>query len=132
MEHVKGPDIPMDKDKTITRLVEAYQTDLLRISYVYLRDRALAEDAVQETFVKAYKSLDSFRGDSSEKTWLTRILINTSKDMLKAAWFRHLDRSVTPEELPECEAAEDGDEGALMDEILRLPAKYKDVILLYY
>lgn len=132
MEHVKGPDIPMDKDETITRLVETYQTDLLRISYVYLRDRALAEDAVQETFVKAYKSLDSFRGDSSEKTWLTRILINTCKDMLKGSWFRRLDRRITPEDLPEPAAPEDREESALMDEILRLPAKYKDVILLYY
>ena len=132
MEHVKGPDIPMNKDETITRLVETYQMDLLRMSFVYLRDRALAEDAVQETFVKAYKSLDSFRGDSSEKTWPTRILINTCKDTLKTSWFRHLDRRMTPEDLPEPAAPQDGDEGALMDEILRLPAKYKDVILLYY
>ena len=132
MEHVKSPDIPMDKEETITRLVEAYQTDLLRMSYIYLRDRALAEDAVQETFVKAYNSLDSYRGESSEKTWLTRILINTCKDMLKTAWFRRMDRRVTPEDVPEPAPPEDGDEGTLMEEILRLPAKYKDVILLYY
>ena len=51
MEHVKGPDIPMNKDETITRLVETYQMDLLRMSFVYLRDRALAEDAVQEALM---------------------------------------------------------------------------------
>ena len=56
-------DVVKDPDNTLTEF--------------YLKDRTLAEDAVQETFMKAYKSLPHFRGDCSEKTWLTRILINT-------------------------------------------------------
>ena len=49
--------------------------------YVYLRDMEQAKDATQETFLKAYKSLASFRGDCSEKSWLVRIAINTCRMM---------------------------------------------------
>jgi len=129
LEHVKGPD--MQPEERLVRLVDAYQQDLLRISYIYLRDAALAEDAVQETFLKAYLKMASFRGESSEKTWLMRIAINTCKDMRKNAWFRFLDRRVTPEEMPERPADAPGD-GELMADILRLPRKWKEVILLYY
>ena len=78
MEAVKDPD--SRRDQTIERLITQYQTSLLRLCYVQLQDQALAEDAVQETFLKAYKGFDSFRGDSSEKTWLTRIAVNTCRD----------------------------------------------------
>ena len=47
-------------------MVRRYEKDLLRICRIYLRDRTAAEDAVQETFLKAYRNLDSFRGESSE------------------------------------------------------------------
>lgn len=69
----------------LVRLVEQYQTDLLRLCYIQLHDTALAEDAVQETFIKAYRSFPSFRGDCSEKTWLMRIAVNTCRDMIHSA-----------------------------------------------
>ena len=106
----------------LVRLVEQYQTDLLRLCYIQLHDTALAEDAVQETFIKAYRSFPSFRGDCSEKTWLMRIAVNTCRDMIHSAWFRHLDRRITPEQLPEsCERAD--------EEAVDLTI---EVILLYY
>ena len=49
--------------------------------FACLNDEALAEDAVQETFLKAYRALDRFRGDAEEKTWLLRIAINTCRDL---------------------------------------------------
>ena len=54
---------------------------------VYLRDASMAEDAVQETFLKAYRALDSFKGDSSEKTWLYSIAMNVCRDMRRLAWY---------------------------------------------
>ena len=45
-----------------------------------------AEDAAQETFLKAYRALDSFRGECDEKTWLMRIAINTCRDMRRSRW----------------------------------------------
>jgi len=50
----------------LARLVTEYRVTLLRLSYAYLHDQVLAEDAVQETFLKAYRSMSTFRGDSGE------------------------------------------------------------------
>ena len=65
------------KEQILTRLVEQYQLQLLKMCRMYLPDSTSAEDAVQETFIKAYKALSSFRGECSEKTWLMCIALNT-------------------------------------------------------
>ena len=53
----------------IEEMIACYGDDILRLCLLYLGDRQLAEDAFQETFVKAWKGRDAFRGESSEKTW---------------------------------------------------------------
>lgn len=116
----------------LSRLVEQYQTGLLRMCYIQLHDTALAEDAVQETFIKAYKAMPAFRGDCSEKTWLMRIAVNTCRDLLHSAWFRHLDRRMTPEQLPQPIAQPDEEAIDLTLEVMRLSQKHREVILLYY
>lgn len=75
MSVVKGPD--SDMELTIRQMNDEHQTALLRMCYLYLHDVQLAEDAVQETFIKAARTLDKFRGESSVKTWLTRIAMRT-------------------------------------------------------
>ena len=89
MDTVRGPD---SKEKRIEHMVTLYQLPILRLCILYLHDEDLAKDAVQETFIKAYRNLDGFRDASSEKTWLTRIAINTCKNVRRSAWFRHMDR----------------------------------------
>ncbi len=118
----------------IERLVGAYGTALLRIAFLYLKDDHLAEDAVQETFLKAYRTHQRFRGQSSEKTWLTSILINTCKDMLKSAWRRHTDLSATMDEaaLPTTGDAEPDENTQLLQFVMRLPPKLMDVVILFY
>lgn len=114
-------------------LVSRYQQSLLRMCAMYLRDDAAAEDAVQETFLKAYQALPRFRGECGEKTWLMRIAVNTCRDMTRSAWFRHTDRRLTPEELPQrAETAADDETEALAQAIRQLPRKQKDALLLYY
>jgi len=124
---VKGPD---RKEETIERMIALYQLPLLRMCILYLHDEHLAKDAVQETFIKAYRNLDSFRSESSEKTWLMRIAINTCKNMYRSGWFRHVDRSVTPEQLTQQPAPENKADTDLTAEIMRLPIKMKEVALL--
>ena len=86
-----------DRQAALERLMAQYGTALLRMCCLYLRDYSLAEDAVQETFLKAYARLDSFRGDCSEQTWLMKIAINTCRDMLRSAWMRRrIERSSSP------------------------------------
>lgn len=117
----------------LTRLVHAHQATLMNLCYMYLRDHELAKDAVQETFLKAYRAIDALEGEDGARAWLTKIALNTCRDMKRSAWHRHLNRSVTPEDIP-C-AAEEGaypDALELADAIMRLPDKYKEVILLHY
>ena len=120
-------------DETFSRMVLEYQEKLLRMCRMYLRDDAAAEDAVQETFLKAYRALPKFRNECSEKTWLMRIAVNTCKDMTRSAWFRHTEKRIAWDSLSlpmEPSGMEEKEELALA--ISRLPRKYKDALLLYY
>ena len=63
-------------------LVLKYQRRLGRLISRFVRDSAEAEDVTQEAFIKAYRALPSFRGDSAFYTWLYRIGINTAKNYL--------------------------------------------------
>ncbi len=63
-------------------LVIKYQRRLARLLSQFIRDQAEVEDIAQETFIKAYRALPSFRGDSAFYTWLYRIGINTAKNFL--------------------------------------------------
>jgi RNA polymerase sigma-70 factor (ECF subfamily) len=65
-------------------LVGKYQRKLLRLVMRLVRDPAEAEDVVQEAFIKAYRALPNFRGESAFYTWLYRIGVNTAKNWLLA------------------------------------------------
>ena len=65
-------------------LVSKYQRKLARLLSRFIRDSTEVEDVAQETFIKAYRALPSFRGDSAFYTWLYRIGINTAKNYLIA------------------------------------------------
>lgn len=130
MEVVKGPD--NSPEERINRLIRAHERELLRLCCVCLRDVSLAEDAVQETFIKAYRNLHAFRGGSSEKTWLYRIAINTCRDMQRGSWFQLVSRDVNFDELQIPAGEEPGERSALSEGILQLPRKYREVVLLYY
>ena len=130
MDVVTGPD--SIREQELTRLVGQYQTSLRRMCYAILRDEEWAKDAVQETFLKAYRTMDTFRGECGEKTWLMRIAINTCRDIRRSAWVRHIDRRVTPEEVPGLSSTVDMEKIELMLAIMRLPKGLKEVTLLYY
>jgi len=63
-------------------LVRRYQHKVVKLVLRYVRDPAEAEDIAQEAFIKAYRALPRFRGDSAFYTWLYRIAINTAKNVL--------------------------------------------------
>ena len=115
-------------DEILTR----WEKPMLRLCFAYLGDTALAEDAVQEMFFKAWKNYDRFRREANEKTWLTRIAINTCKDLMKSAWARNTDRSVTPETLPEGSAPFDDRDDTVTRAVMSLPPKLKEVTLLHW
>lgn len=121
------------KEAWLERAMEQYEESLLRMCFAYLGDAALAEDAVQETFWKAYRALERFRGDAGEKTWLLRIAINTCRDLRRSAWIRHVDRNVTLDVLGE--PADPAQEWSQWDDtltraVMGLKPKYRETVLL--
>lgn len=130
MEAVMDPG--SKRDQVIEKLIRLYQTPLLRLCYIQLQDRALAEDAVQETFLKAYRGYSEFRGECSEKTWLIRIAVNVCRDYQRGSWFRHTDRSITPDMLQVGTVQPETEDMDLSLAVMKLPRKMRETILLYY
>ena len=133
MSNVTGPDTALDRDRIFERLVDQYQESVLRMCYYCLNDKSQAEDAAQETFLKLYRTLNQFRGDCGEKTWIMKIAIRVCYDMNHSGWFRFMNRSVTPEMLPgEAVTEEEKHDAELAEAVKKLPFKLREVILLYY
>lgn len=65
------------RDMQLKHLMDSYGSQIVRVCYTYLKDAALAEDAAQDTFVKAYRHLGHAWNVEHEKAWLMRIAINT-------------------------------------------------------
>ncbi|MDE6939386.1 MAG: sigma-70 family RNA polymerase sigma factor, partial [Lachnospiraceae bacterium] len=63
-------------DELLSELIAAYGDSILRMCYLYLKDYHLAEDVVQETFIQVYHHYDSFRQQSSVRTWIIQIAVN--------------------------------------------------------
>ncbi|NBO10312.1 MAG: RNA polymerase sigma factor RpoE, partial [Methylophilaceae bacterium] len=99
--------------KAFGMLVEKYQRKLGRLLSRMVRDQAEVEDVVQESFIKAYRALPNFRGDSAFYTWLYRIGINTAKNYLVSMGRRpQVSRDI---EIEDAENFEDGDELRTME-----------------
>ena len=114
----------------LERLIAQYGDGLLRMCLLYLKDYASAEDAVQETFLRAYKSYSTFEGRSSEKTWLTTIAVNVCKNMLRSPWHKRNMGEAALEKL-QCENPEMEDP-TVSRAILRLPDEQRTAVVLYY
>ncbi len=116
------------------RWISKYGDHLLRLCTLYLKDITSAEDAVQETFIRAWQHYDSFEARASEKTWLTRIAVNICKNMLRSPWNRKTEvddfeslAGITSNEYEQVNKQID-----VMNAVLKLKDKYRIVILLYY
>ena len=125
-------DMEDNRREQINRLMLLYEKDILKLCFGYLHNVDLARDAMQETFLKAYTRWHTFRGEASEKTWLTHIAANTCRDHLQSAWFRHRRLDVPADSLPLSSPPPDETRLDLMDAIMRLPVKNREVILLKY
>jgi RNA polymerase sigma-70 factor, ECF subfamily len=99
--------------KAFGMLVEKYHRKLGRLLGRMIRDQAEVEDVVQESFIKAYRALHNFRGDSAFYTWLYRIGINTAKNYLVSMGRRP--QVMQEVEIDDVENFEDGGEMRTMD-----------------
>lgn len=95
-----------------------------------MHDYHLAEDAVQDTFIKAYRCADKFRGEADEKTWLTAIAVNVCKSLLRSKKYK---KSLFTKELDENISYFDKYfDDTVIKAVCSLKPKYKEVILLFY
>lgn len=105
-------------------LVLKYQHKVLKLVTRYVRDPVEAEDIAQEAFIKAYRALPSFRGESAFYTWLYRIAANTAKNVLVSSRKRLVDYDLDLQD-PDDYAAQvllkdsDTPEGMLLTEEIR-------------
>lgn len=138
--------IPAEREAALEHLMQEYGTKVLHLAFYHLKDRHLAEDVAQEVFIKAYKHWDNFRGESSAYTWLYKITVNLCRDKARSAWWRRLLPSEDPragaspdaelmshpEESPEDAALKNDRRDALMQQVMKLPDAYREVVVLFY
>ncbi len=92
-------------------LVRRYQGKVAGLVSRYVYDHAEVEDVVQEVFIKAYRALERFRGDSAFYTWLYRIAVNTAKNHLVASGRRPPGQDLDAEDVVNTEAGQKLQEG---------------------
>ena len=112
------------------QLVNENENHLYRAALAILRDAHEAEDAVQDTFLRALRAWPGFRGDCAVETWLVRIAINVCKRQLRSPW-RLLRAPQESLDSLRMEGPEPPDD-TLVRAIQALPPKYREVIILYY
>lgn len=124
----------MSVNQYLEKLMSDYGDDIFRMCFLYLKDYQLAEDATQETFIKAMIAYEKFEHRSSEKTWLTRIAINCCKNIMRTHWFQIIRnnlaeyREKAPDNLMEDLAEKNSISGAIM----KLDLNDRKIIILYY
>ncbi len=110
-------------------LLAAYQNKVFRLCYSMLGDRAQAEDAAQESFLRIWKSMERYRGDASLGTWIFAITRNVS---LTAISKRGAHRAAPLEEADRVPPQAPDRERDLVRLVARLPDNYRQVVMLFY
>ncbi|MDQ0190608.1 sigma-70 family RNA polymerase sigma factor [Alicyclobacillus cycloheptanicus] len=118
--------------------MEQFGSDVLNVAYGYVKNYHVAEDITQDVFLRAYTKMDSFRGQSSVRTWLLSITANRCKDYLRSWAVRHeVHSELGLEREPggtqtEQDVVARMERDALWNLVHRLPLKYREVLLLFY
>jgi len=118
--------------------MRAYGDKLMRVVYLIVHDYHLAEEITQEVFVRAYRSMETFRGDASIYTWLYRIALNLSRNHLSRRSkirfipFGHQEKENDLTESLEEKVVQSTVNKQIRNCIRALPVKYREVIILHY
>lgn len=119
----------------LERIMNSYGDELLRLCCLYLKDRHLAEDALQDSFIKIYVGYHTFKGRSSEKTWAFSVTMNVLRDYCRKRREELLgddERLFKSLPTPEDEAVASAQKSRILHEVCALPQIYREVVLLYY
>ena len=119
-----GATVPLD----LNALYEAYADMIYRLALVRTRNRADAEDVLQDVFFRCLRRQPHFRDQEHQKAWLITAAINSSKSLLDRADRRH---GVGPEAL-EFLSTEDDTDNSVYNAVMQLPEKYRTAVHLFY
>lgn len=117
-------------------IVRRWQGPLVNMAWRYTRDRGRAEELAQDAFLRAWRGLGTWRGESSFSTWLFALAANVYRNDLKRVPVAYVAMDAAPE--PSGPAAQDEElavrsrEDAVRRAVLALPLRYREPVLLYY
>ena len=116
----------MDHPNRLENMVSKYENTLFRTALAILGDRAGAEDAVQDTFLRYLEKRPNFAGEDHEKAWLLRVTANACKSRLRTCKLHPVTELL--EEYP----AESPEESGVLEAVLALPPKERAAVHLFY
>ena len=116
-------------DAAFEGAVERYGNTVFRLAYSYLKNRADAEDVMQETLLKLYLERKPFRSPEHERYWGVRVAVNESRRLLRSFW---RSRAVPLDEQWDAPVSDDPAKRELFQAVMGLETKYRLTIYLYY
>lgn len=119
----------MRSEQEANRAIEQYGDMVRRLCMMHLKNDADTEDIFQNVFLKYVLSSVEFESEEHEKAWLIRVTINACKDLLKSFF---CSRTTSLDILMEQPAELLPDHREVLEAVLSLPQKYRDVVYLYY
>jgi len=144
LDHELVQKVQQGDKSAFDHLVRKYQSKIISLVNRYVKDPNEAQDVAQEAFIKAYRALGNFRGDSAFYTWLYRIAINTAKNYLVSRARRYSESEVDVTEAeqvynaPQLKGLDTPDQDLQNDEIVeaissameKLPEEMRNAIML--
>ncbi|HJC31724.1 MAG TPA: sigma-70 family RNA polymerase sigma factor [Candidatus Anaerobutyricum faecale] len=119
----------MRSEQEVNRAIERHADTVRRLCMIHLKNYADTEDIFQTVFLKYVLSSVSFENEEHERAWFIRVTINACKDLLKNFFRSH---TVSIDEVLEQPAEMQEDNREVLEAVLSLPARYRDVVYLYY
>lgn len=121
----------------IEEIIAQHGDYLLKVAYLYVKNRSTAEDIVQDVFIAFYRKQEQFRQESSLRTYLVKMTVNRSHDYLRS-WkskrltlFEKITGRAT-DQTPEKEVLIKSSKRELVEALFTLSVQYRDVLILYY
>ena len=121
-----------EREQLLKRLMSSYGDQVIKTCFLFLRSRQQAEDASQETFIRAWKALDRLKEGPTEKAWLMKIAVNVCKSMLRSRSRRIPDAKAAADEMPEPGAPDRYPDHTVFDAVSALPVRYRSPVILHY
>lgn len=128
-------EIKINKDIAFEKIVEGYSDRIIRLCYLQSGNREDSEDLAQDVFVKIYKNINKFKGESALYTWIYRITINVCLTYLKNKnkyIYEELEGKHVSDENVENEVVNNFSKEALRKALFEIPQNYRIPLYMYY